>query len=77
MGHIVLVCLSFLYLSGPTECQQCGGLTTNDAEGPFFVANANFDYALAPSNEISDGKEGVILRGRVMMNNTKIYITFY
>merc|ERR1712086_918676 len=35
----------------------------------FSVANANFNYALAPSNEISDGKEGVILKGQVLDRN--------
>ena len=50
-------------------------MTTRDVEGPFFVANADLNYAIAPRNEIEDSREGVILRGQVCLLNFTKYVT--
>ena len=63
--RISLFCLFLLYSHSPAESQQCGALTSRDVEGPFFVANADLDYAIAPANEIKDNRQGVILMGQV------------
>jgi len=67
--QVLLSCLSLLYISTPAKSQQCGSFTTRDAEGPFFVRNADLNYEIAPSNEIADSAQGVVLRGRVLDGN--------
>eukprot|EP00092_Neocalanus_flemingeri_P005575 GFUD01006007.1.p1 GENE.GFUD01006007.1~~GFUD01006007.1.p1 ORF type:complete len:198 (+),score=22.52 GFUD01006007.1:278-871(+) len=67
--RISLFCLYLLYNSTPVQPQQCGALTTRDAEGPFFVSNAELSYETARSNEIADSSEGVVLQGQVQDRN--------
>jgi len=70
----MLILTSFLLvlsLAHQTRSQQCGAFTTRDVEGPFFIANADLNYAIAPSNEIGDSREGVILRGQVVDGNCR------
>ena len=57
--------LFLLYIPSQAQSQQCGALTSREVEGPFFVANADLDYAIAPANEIKDNRQGVSLRGQV------------
>ena len=60
-----LIFLHLLVSSGSVISQQCGPLTTKDAEGPFFVANADLEYKIAPANEIADNTQATVLRGQV------------
>jgi len=74
----MLILTSFLLvlsLAHQTRSQQCGAFTTRDVEGPFFIANADLNYAIAPSNEIGDSGEGVILRGQVCLLIFIEYVT--
>jgi len=66
-----LIFLHLLVSSGSVISQQCGPLTTKDAEGPFFVANADLEYEIAPANEIADNTQATVLRGQVLDRNCK------
>ena len=45
--------------------KNCGEFTTSDMEGPFFLPEAPNRYELAPSSELSDPDQFVLLRGVV------------
>ena len=45
--------------------KNCGEFTTSDMEGPFFLPEAPNSYELAPSSELSDPDQFVLLRGVV------------
>ena len=55
--------LFFLPLSAYS--QDCGPFTDSDFEGPYFVADADLEYATAPGDELADREQAAYLTGQV------------
>ena len=56
--------------------KNCGEFTTSDMEGPFFLPEAPNRYKLAPSSELSDPDQFVLLRGVVRDRRSDMHTMF-
>ena len=56
--------------------KNCGEFTTSDMEGPFFLPEAPNRYKLAPSSELSDPDQFVLLRGVVRDRRSDMHTIF-
>ena len=56
--------------------KNCGEFTTSDMEGPFFLPEAPNRYELAPSSELFDPDQFVLLRGVVRDRRSDMHTMF-
>ena len=66
MSSLALL-LFFLPLSAFS--QYCGPFTDSDFEGPYFVDDADLEYATAPGDELADREQVAYLTGKVSCVN--------
>ena len=57
--------------------KNCGEFTTSDMEGPFFLPEAPNSYELAPSSELSDPDQFVLLRGVVRDRRSDMHMVMF
>ena len=68
---MISILLYLFCLTWSTNAQNCGELTTQDVEGPFFVENVPLDSRIVTDAELRDGSQATLLKGRVVDKNCR------